>query len=237
MFDKFLARLFGTKHERAAKKLWPLVAEINAIEDEYQKLSDEELRAKTDEFKERIGVFWRSQLRRIDPEAYRRFLSGKEVEYFREDWERIQKLSVSESAAESAEPALLTSDAEFPSLSPDEQRARATEFSDWAQKHKARGLGAFDTRIQSSRHYLAKGIVAILKERESLNDLLPEAFAAVKNACRRLIGHEYQVRGRPVTWDMIPYDEQLIGGIVLHQGKIAEMATGEGKTLVAVLPL
>ena len=67
----------------------------------------------------------------------------------------------------------------------------------------------------------------------TLDDILPEAFAVVKEACRRLVGHSYDVVGHPTTWDMVPYDVQLIGGIVLHQGKIAEMATGEGKTLVA----
>ena len=65
----------------------------------------------------------------------------------------------------------------------------------------------------------------------SLDDILPEAFAAVKNTCRRLIGREWQVRGRPYKWDMIPFDVQVLGGIALHQGKITEMATGEGKTL------
>ncbi|MCL7977840.1 MAG: preprotein translocase subunit SecA, partial [marine benthic group bacterium] len=72
---------------------------------------------------------------------------------------------------------------------------------------------------------------------EILDEILPEAFATVREAARRLIGSEIAVTGNSMTWDMIPYDVQLIGGIVLHQGKIAEMATGEGKTLVATLPL
>ena len=70
-----------------------------------------------------------------------------------------------------------------------------------------------------------------------LDELLPEAFATVREACRRLLGTTVQVTGHELVWDMVPYDVQLIGGIVLHQGKIAEMATGEGKTLVATLPL
>jgi preprotein translocase subunit SecA len=70
-----------------------------------------------------------------------------------------------------------------------------------------------------------------------LDDLLPEAFATVREACRRLMGTPVQVIGHELTWDMVPYDVQLIGGVVLHQGRIAEMATGEGKTLVATLPL
>jgi preprotein translocase subunit SecA len=72
---------------------------------------------------------------------------------------------------------------------------------------------------------------------KALNEILPEAFATVREACRRLLGSKVVIIGHEVEWDMVPYDVQLIGGIVLHQGKIAEMATGEGKTLVATLPL
>ena len=72
---------------------------------------------------------------------------------------------------------------------------------------------------------------------ETLDDLLPEAFALVKEVCRRLLGKKWIVTGQEITWDMVPFDVQLIGGYVLHQGKIAEMATGEGKTLVATMPL
>ena len=71
----------------------------------------------------------------------------------------------------------------------------------------------------------------------TLDDLLPEAFATVKNACRRLCGSKRLVCGHELTWEMVPFDVQLMGGIVLHQGKISEMQTGEGKTLVATLPL
>ncbi|MBM3845549.1 MAG: preprotein translocase subunit SecA [Verrucomicrobia bacterium] len=69
-----------------------------------------------------------------------------------------------------------------------------------------------------------------------LNLILPEAFAVVKNACRRLVGSEITVRGHKLKWDMVPFDVQAIGGWALHNGRIAEMATGEGKTLVATFP-
>ncbi len=70
-----------------------------------------------------------------------------------------------------------------------------------------------------------------------LLEILPEAFAVVKETCRRLVGKSWKVVGVETSWNMIPFDVQLIGAIVLHQGKIAEMATGEGKTLVATMPL
>ena len=72
---------------------------------------------------------------------------------------------------------------------------------------------------------------------EILDELLPEAFATVREAARRLLGTKESVTGQEMEWNMVPYDVQLMGGIQLHNGRIAEMATGEGKTLVATLPL
>jgi len=78
-----------------------------------------------------------------------------------------------------------------------------------------------------------------LKGEETVDDLLPEAFAVVWETCRRLTEREesWQVMGNDTKWAMVPYDVQIIGGICLHQGRIAEMATGEGKTLVATMPI
>ncbi|WP_193213902.1 preprotein translocase subunit SecA [Luteolibacter marinus] len=70
-----------------------------------------------------------------------------------------------------------------------------------------------------------------------LQQILPEAYAVVKNGARRLCGSEVMVSGQPMTWNMVHFDVQLIGGIALHRGLIAEMQTGEGKTLVATLPV
>src|SRR5438128_2013620 len=74
---------------------------------------------------------------------------------------------------------------------------------------------------------------------KKLDEILPEAFAVVKNAARRLKErqHSFTVCDQPMAWDMVHFDVQLLGGFVLHRGRIAEMATGEGKTLVATLPL
>ena len=71
----------------------------------------------------------------------------------------------------------------------------------------------------------------------SLDAVLPEAYALVKNVCRRLVGTEVHVSGYDQKWNMVPYDVQLLGAIVMHHGSIAEMQTGEGKTLTAALPL
>ena len=83
-------------------------------------------------------------------------------------------------------------------------------------------------KTQEFKDRLAKGA--------ALDDLLVEAYAVVKNACRRLCGTTVHVCGHDLVWEMIPFDVQLIGGMALHNRKIAEMATGEGKTLVATMP-
>lgn len=76
-----------------------------------------------------------------------------------------------------------------------------------------------------------------METQEILDRFLPEVYAIVKDTCRRLVGHKYEVRGNEEEWFMVPFDVQIIGGIALHKGMIAEMATGEGKTLVATMPL
>jgi preprotein translocase subunit SecA len=167
-----IKRLFGSKHEKDVKALRPLVDEINAHVGEYEKLSDEELRGKTAEFRARIQ------------------------EALRETEEKISALRLE-----------LQKDLEAP-----------------------------------AREKLLDDLGALEKERDdittdALDELLPEAFAAVKDACRRLVGTSFDLIGNKTVWDMVPFDVQLIGGVVLHQGKIAEMATGEGKTLVATMPV
>ncbi|MCF7790931.1 MAG: preprotein translocase subunit SecA [Victivallales bacterium] len=126
---EFLTKVFGTKSDRDIKRIRPIVERIKLQEEEYQTLSEAQLKAKTDEFKER------------------------------------------------------------------------------------------------------------LRNGETVNDIMIEAFAVVKNACRRLCGIKFEVCGHENIWNMVPFDVQLIGAIVLNRSSIAEMATGEGKTLVATLPL
>jgi len=64
--------------------------------------------------------------------------------------------------------------------------------------------------------------------KQTLDEYLPEVYAIVKDTCRRLLDQEFEVRGQMMRWNMVPFDVQLIGGMVLHDGKIAEMATGGG---------
>ncbi|MBP8976216.1 MAG: preprotein translocase subunit SecA, partial [Bacteroidetes bacterium] len=168
---QFFKNLFGTKNERDVQDLYPIVDEINRYYEQYQSLSDDELRAKTAEFKQRI----------------KEAIQPKE-----EELANIKSR--------------LNEQTSF------EEREDLYQKIDDIEKE-------IDETIEGT-----------------LNEILPEAFAVVKDACHRLMGKSWEVAGNKIVWDMIPFDVQLIGAIVLHQGKIAEMATGEGKTLVATMP-
>lgn len=135
MIGLVLKKIFGSKNEREIKRMRPIVAKINELEQELQSKPEDVLREKT--------AFWKGKLSQVKDDAE-----------------------------------------------------------------------------------LARELEAIL----------PEAFAVVKNACRRLCGKDIMVRDHALRWEMVPFDVQLIGGMGLHNGMIAEMATGEGKTLVGTLP-
>src|SRR6187551_407238 len=107
-------------------------------------------------------------------------------------------------------------DEQLKSLSDDELRAKTTRWKEEISK-----------------------ISDVQEQWKKLDEILPEAFAVVKNAARRLKDrrHSFTVCDQPMVWDMVHFDVQLLGGVVLHRGRIAEMATGEGKTLVATMPL
>jgi preprotein translocase subunit SecA len=158
LINTLIAKVFGTKNERVIKALMPQVEAINALEPQMQKLTDAELRAKTDVFRQRIQ-------------------------------ERLSRFE-----AETSDPtAEVEVDAEV-EAEPDPDRRK---------------------RLEKERYDTLQ---------EVLNEILPEAFAVVREAGRRVL-------------NMRHFDVQLIGGMVLHQGTISEMKTGEGKTLVATLPV
>ncbi len=171
MLNNIVKKIFGDKHAKDHKLLWPIVEEIKEEYEKIKNLSDEELKAKTPEFKQQIQ------------------------DYTAEIRNEIDALKLK-----------LQSDEEF------DRHAAYDE------------LDKLEEDLND-------------KYEEILDQLLPEAFAVVKLTCERLVGKSWTVAGNKITWNMVPYDVQLMGGVVLHQGKIAEMATGEGKTLVAALPI
>ena len=164
--------IFGSKHERDAKKLRPAVIEINEAFEKLHDLSDEELKGKTGQFRSRI----------------------------KEETAEVEK-----------------------ELSGLRERLKGDVQGDERKKT----YGRIEEAEQERDDVTA----------DILDEIMPDAFAVVKEACRRLLGQSWEITGHKVVWDMVPFDVQLMGAQVLHDGKIAEMATGEGKTLVAVMPL
>lgn len=138
---------------------------------------------------------------------------------------------------------------ELKDLTDDELRGRTTAFKEKIQTEAAeirQKIDELTNELHSNEEFDRQAIhdqLEVLEDElddkleDILDEILPEAFAVVKDTCRRLSGKSWMVVGHKITWEMIPYDVQLMGGVVLHQGKIAEMATGEGKTLVATLPM
>ena len=123
------------------------------------------------------------------------------------------------------------------------EELRDVLHGDMSSEDKANGSGDEELEEQESElERIRHRIESLEKEEhniieETLNEILPEAFAVVKLACKRLLGRKWNVCAQETKWDMVPYDVQLIGAVVLHEGKITEMATGEGKTLVATMPM
>ncbi|HLG05788.1 MAG TPA: preprotein translocase subunit SecA [Gemmatimonadales bacterium] len=148
------------------------------------------------------------------------------VRLIHEHEERIKGLSEAELKAQTARlRERITQETGAIRIRLDEIRKAKHECADPAER----------SRLDEESHTLEQEYKKALAR--TLDDILPEAFATVREACRRLLGTTVTVTGHDMTWDMVPYDVQLIGGVVLHRGRIAEMATGEGKTLVATLPL
>lgn len=103
------------------------------------------------------------------------------------------------------------------------------KVNEWDEKFKTLSDAEIRSKTQEFKSRLTQG--------ESLDTLLPEAYGVIKNVCRRMVGMEVHVAGYDQRWDMVPFDVQIIGAIAMHYGSIAEMHTGEGKTLTAVMAL
>lgn len=209
MFDWILRKIIGTKNQRAVKKLWPIALQISQIEEGLQALSDDELRAKTKAWQERFQAFHPQQ-----------FLAGV--------WLRIADEEQVNGNLRDLESKFKLLKEHFSSLSLD-----LVQETSWAKD----SLEQKKERINKARldyEEITPKFIDI--EKRILEEILPEAYAVVKNGARRLCGSDIQVCDTPLKWEMIHFNVQLIGGIALHRGMIAEMATGEGKTLVGTLP-
>ncbi len=210
MVKWILKTIVGNKNNRELKKIQPLVERIKEIEEQLQEEPEEVLLQKTKAWQEELEKY------RIELDFYSpRKLKAHDEETNREilrGWaKRFERLGDEFAAARVF-------------LKPE-------EVGDIDEE----GLVDHILQAQTSFNQMKERFPEARKR--YLDEILPEAFAVVKNAARRLCGTEWVVCDHPVKWEMVHFDVQLIGGIGLHRGVIAEMATGEGKTLVATLPV
>ncbi|MEQ8819265.1 MAG: preprotein translocase subunit SecA [Sumerlaeia bacterium] len=261
LVSKFMRLILGDKQVRDMKKIMPLVDEINEVAAEYKELSDDDLKNKTAEFRRllkvvprvsRVGgdqvVHERAELLlKRHPDVEDCLFLGTRRDYHNAD------LVVFVNLKEGAKPGddlagqvregmgrlgpnykpkhVVFLDDELPAGPKGKGRnlhqimrlLEEYEFDPWEQRTWAELKSEIPTDEDDGSY--------------SVDDLLVDAFAAVKETCRRHIGQTWDAAGAMIEWNMVPFDVQLAGGIALHRGNIAEMATGEGKTLVAVAPL
>ena len=193
-----LQKIVGSKNQRELKRMQPLVAQINELEEAYQTETEEQLLARVKDWQKHIHRYLPLKL------PTKRQLETMDAE----------SISVAAASVQERFDALRD---EFPNLP---TRIRTREEIDEAKT----AFTEIDEQFPTLRdNYLDK--------------ILPQAYATVKNGARRLCGTEIEVVDNMLPWDMVHFDVQLVGGISLHQGKIAEMQTGEGKTLVGNLPV
>ena len=210
MFNWIIRKLIGSKNQRTIKKLLPVVAEINAIEAKLQNEPEEALRERT--------AAWKEQFKAFHSPA---FLAGVNL--------RIADDEALNACLENVAGYFDRLSVHFPEVKGADLVAAAKGTASADEKRE------IITKAHEQWLELKPKFIDI--EKQMLNDILPEMYAVVKNAARRLCGREVIVTDHPLMWNMVHFDVQLIGGIALHRGMIAEMATGEGKTLVATLPV
>ena len=205
-FNKTLKGFFGTKIDRDMKEVIPLTDQINPIYEKLSSLSHDELRNRTNEFKQRITDYIADIEKELE-ELTDQSENEPDMEMFEKEklYSRIDELKK-------------------------ERNAKTEEIL---------------TEILPEAFAVVKETAHRFKEYEKLEvtanqldrDISVKRNSVIINGDKAIYSNSWLAAGIPVTWDMLHYDVQLIGGTVLHQGKIAEMATGEGKTLVATLPI
>jgi preprotein translocase subunit SecA len=202
-FNEFMTKLFGNKSQRDLKEIDPYVIKIKAVYPEIQKLSNDELRAKTDEIKQRIQDFVSEENARV--EELRKGIEDKELEERETIWAEVDVIE--KAITEKMEIVLEES---LPEV--------------------------FSVMKETARRFTENEQVIVTANQFDRDLATKHDFVSIEGDKAIYLNH-WKAGGTEIKWDMVHYDVQLFGGVVLHKGKIAEMATGEGKTLVATLPV
>jgi len=201
-----LRKFIGTKSDKDIKVLMPILNDIKEVYDTISKLSNDELRGKTQEFKQKISEYVKSDEDQI--------LELRQQIEQQSDLDIDEKEKIYENIDQLAKDSYEKSQEILNEILPE----AFSVMKETAKRFKENEI------VEVTATQMDKDLAS---KRDSIN--------IVGNKAR--FSNSWSAGGNVITWDMVHYDVQLIGGIVLHQGKIAEMATGEGKTLVATLPI
>ena len=202
----FLTKLFGNKSQRDLKVVRPFLDATLAVYPEIEKLTNDQLRAKTIEFKERIAKTIETEenelaaMRKRIEEEYDMPVDEKESLYKRIDELEKQSYDKTQEVLDDILPE------------------------------------AFAVVKETAKRFAQNEVVEVTATDHD-RDLAATHASITIEGDKALYQNHWMAGGNEITWDMVHYDVQIIGGVVLHSGKIAEMATGEGKTLVATLPV
>ncbi len=202
-FNEFMTKLFGNKSQRDLKEITPYVDKVKAVYPSIKALSNDELRAKTDEIKQRIQDYVADEKAKVA--ELRKGIEDKELEEREAIWAEIDKIE--KSITDKMEVVL---DQSLPE--------------------------AFAIMKDTARRFSENPEVVVTANQFDRDLAARFDFVRIEGE-KAIYSNHWKAGGNDVTWDMVHYDVQLFGGVVLHKGKIAEMATGEGKTLVATLPV
>lgn len=199
-----IKKVFGSKSERDMKQVKPILEKVLAAYKDIDKLSNDELRARTEELKKKIRE-------REEP-------FEKRIAEIKEHLESDIPVSEKEKLATESDKLVKEEDEEIEKV-----------LNEILPE-------AFAIMKSTARRFAQNPVVEVTANDFDRNLSTSRDFVKIEGD-KALWQNHWIAGGNEVTWDMVHYDVQIIGGIVLHQGKIAEMATGEGKTLVATLPV
>ena len=202
-FNDFLSKLFGNKSQRDLKEIMPYVDKIKAVYPEIEKLSNDQLRERTEAIKRRIADYVAEEKKRII--ELKDSVESTPIDQREEIYTEVDKLE--KNIADKYENVLLE-------VLPE----------------------VFAIVKDTARRFAASETIEVTANDFDRDLATKHDFVEIQDD-KAIYYNHWIAGGNEVTWDMVHYDVQLIGGIVLHQGKISEMATGEGKTLVATLPV
>lgn len=202
-FNDFLTKLFGNKSQRDLKEITPYVEKVKAVYPSVQGLSNDELRAKVDEIKQRIQDYVATERAKV--EELRADIDNKELEEREAIWAEVDKIE-----------------------------KQITDKMEVILEEVQPEVFAI---VKDTARRFAENKEIVVTANDFDRDLATRFdFVRIEDD-KAIYQNHWKAGGNEITWDMVHYDVQLFGGVVLHKGKIAEMATGEGKTLVATLPV